>query len=110
MLKFSGLVLSGLPELFSGLFYVAASRLNSPRFPVVLIRRDKRDCQAVIREGREHLNAESLMVGKGVYPRSVTQKSHSSERSLPDHEVSNLHSSLRNLRELLLEGGGIAPS
>jgi hypothetical protein len=24
----------GLPELFSRLFYVAASRLNSPRFPV----------------------------------------------------------------------------
>jgi len=68
VLKFSGLVLSGLPELFSGLFYVAASRLNSPRFPVVLIRRRKRDCQAVIREGREHLNAESLMVGKGYTP------------------------------------------
>src|SRR6185295_231165 len=30
----------------SRLFCVAASRLNSPRFPVVLIRRKKYDCQA----------------------------------------------------------------
>jgi hypothetical protein len=46
LLKFSGLVLSGLPELFSGFFYVAASRLNSPRFPFVLIRSRKQNCQA----------------------------------------------------------------
>ena len=32
----SGLVPSGLPVLFSGLFFVAASRLNSPRFQLCL--------------------------------------------------------------------------
>ena len=36
----------GLAELFSRLFYVAASRLNSPRFPMVLIRRSDQTCQA----------------------------------------------------------------
>jgi hypothetical protein len=41
MLKFFGIGPFGLPELFSGFFYVAASRLNSPRFPLVLIRRRK---------------------------------------------------------------------
>jgi hypothetical protein len=46
MLKFFGIRPSDFPELFSRLFYVAASRLNSPRFPVVLIRRSKCDCQA----------------------------------------------------------------
>src|SRR5207253_2318527 len=34
-----------LAELFSCLFCVAASRLNSPRFPLMLIRRGARDCQ-----------------------------------------------------------------
>ena len=33
------------PELFSCLFYVAASRLNSPRFSFVLIRFGKCECQ-----------------------------------------------------------------
>ena len=33
-------------ELFSGLFFVAASRLNSPRFLFVLIRPRPRECQA----------------------------------------------------------------
>ena len=33
------------PELFSWLFYVAASRLNSPRVSSLLIRSDDRDCQ-----------------------------------------------------------------
>jgi hypothetical protein len=51
LLKFSGLVLSGLPELFSGFFYVAASRLNSPRFPLCLYapanKTVKRDAGAV---------------------------------------------------------------
>src|ERR1043166_4037685 len=36
------------PELFSRLFYVAASRLNSPRFSFLLIRRSKRGCQALL--------------------------------------------------------------
>jgi hypothetical protein len=34
-----------MPELFSWLFYVAASRLNSPRFSSVLIRRGSSACQ-----------------------------------------------------------------
>jgi hypothetical protein len=46
VLKFFGSILLGLPELFSRLFCVAASRLNSPRFPVVLIRRASLRCQA----------------------------------------------------------------
>jgi hypothetical protein len=37
-LKFFGLIFQA-PELFSWLFYVAASRLNSPRFSSLLIRR-----------------------------------------------------------------------
>src|SRR6266478_9080194 len=37
---------ANLSELFSRLFYVAASRLNSPRFPFVLIRPHPRECQA----------------------------------------------------------------
>jgi len=47
-LKFSGLPddLSGLPELFSWLFYVAASRLNSPRLSSLLIRPPADTCQA----------------------------------------------------------------
>jgi len=32
----SGMVLAALPVLFSGLFFVAASRLNSPRFQLCL--------------------------------------------------------------------------
>jgi len=39
-------VLSNRSELFSRLFYVAASRLNSPRFPFVLIRLPLYECQA----------------------------------------------------------------
>jgi hypothetical protein len=39
-------VLSGKqPELFSWLFYVAASRLNSPRLSSQLIRRERGACQ-----------------------------------------------------------------
>src|SRR5262249_24992484 len=38
-------VSQSLPELFSWLFYVAASRLNSPRFSWLLIRRRDYDCQ-----------------------------------------------------------------
>jgi len=37
---------SNRSELFSRLFYLAASRLNSPRFPFVLIRPLPRECQA----------------------------------------------------------------
>jgi hypothetical protein len=37
----------GLPELFSWLFYVAASRLNSPRLSSLLIRPGRGACQAV---------------------------------------------------------------
>src|SRR5690242_15812195 len=36
-----------LPELFSRLFCVAASRLNSPRFTKTLIRRGRRECQGL---------------------------------------------------------------
>src|SRR5688500_14525901 len=36
---------TGLAVLFSGLFYVAASRVNSPRLSVVLIRRRAFRCQ-----------------------------------------------------------------
>jgi len=36
---------TGLAVLFSGLFYVAASRVNSPRLSVVLIRRRGSGCQ-----------------------------------------------------------------
>src|SRR6185295_20132396 len=43
-LKCFGLV-SFDPELFSWLFYVAASRLNSPRLSSVLIRCAQNDCQ-----------------------------------------------------------------
>src|SRR5688572_9842121 len=39
-------VLSGLPVLFSGLFFVAASRLNSPRLSMLLIRPSGERCQA----------------------------------------------------------------
>jgi hypothetical protein len=37
-----------LPELFSWLFYVAASRLNSPRVSSVLIRPAAHDCQVCV--------------------------------------------------------------
>jgi len=40
-------VLLALPELFSWLFYVAASRLNSPRFSSLVIRLTNSHCQAV---------------------------------------------------------------
>jgi hypothetical protein len=43
-LKFFGPSLQA-PELFSWLFYVAASRLNSPRFSSLLIRRAGGGCQ-----------------------------------------------------------------
>src|SRR4051812_39321638 len=49
-LEVGGLVRRELTELFSGLFYVAASRLNSPRFSLVLIRRSP-DCVKLL--GRE---------------------------------------------------------
>ena len=38
-------VLLASPELFSWLFYVAASRLNSPRFSSLVIRLTNSDCQ-----------------------------------------------------------------
>jgi len=40
-------VLLALPELFSWLFYVAASRLNSPRFSSLVIRLTNSHCQVI---------------------------------------------------------------
>jgi hypothetical protein len=44
-LKFLGPSSSDSPMLFSRLFYVAASRLNSPRFSMAFIRPSARACQ-----------------------------------------------------------------
>src|SRR6185369_5008030 len=43
-------VFSKAPELFSCLFYVAASRLNSPRFSSLLIRFTAHHCQGTCLE------------------------------------------------------------
>ena len=51
MLKLIG-GLMGPAVLFSGLFYVAASRLNSPRFQFRFIRRWQEYCQALVRAQR----------------------------------------------------------
>jgi len=52
------------PELFSWLFYVAASRLNSPRLSSVLIRCVRSVCQAVdlIRTRGEDLQSSVLFL------------------------------------------------
>jgi len=47
LLKYFGSFVD-LPELFSGLFYVAASRLNSPLLSL-LIRCEAASCQGVVR-------------------------------------------------------------